>query len=208
MPPGKPFFKNVEHKRNTGEGSGCLRDEEEDTVSYIIFCSLHFNFYESHTYSKFRERIAIFWCYHLRLLSDSFGCYRQISKYSNIVHACSVTQLCLALWDPMFLCPWNFPGKITGVGCHFILQGIFLAQGWNLHLPGLLHWQADSLPLSQVRSLSNTGILLFHNFSALGINFWLYLGRSGFILLPFFAQHTHTHSPFRTLAFHFHYYIR
>ena len=23
------------------------------------------------------------------------------------------------------LCPWDFPGKNTGVGCHFLLQGIF-----------------------------------------------------------------------------------
>ena len=23
-----------------------------------------------------------------------------------------------------FLCPWDFPGKNTGVGCHFLLQGI------------------------------------------------------------------------------------
>ena len=30
------------------------------------------------------------------------------------------------------LCPWNFPGKITGVGCHAFLQGIFLVQRWNL----------------------------------------------------------------------------
>ena len=43
------------------------------------------------------------------------------------------------------LCPWNFPGKNTGVGCHFLLQGIFLTQGSNL---GLLHWQAGSLPLA------------------------------------------------------------
>ena len=32
--------------------------------------------------------------------------------------------------------PWDFPGKSTGVGCHFLLQGIFLTQGSN---PGLLH---------------------------------------------------------------------
>ena len=32
------------------------------------------------------------------------------------------------------LCPWNFPGKNTEVGCHFLLQGIFLTQGSNLHL--------------------------------------------------------------------------
>ena len=38
-------------------------------------------------------------------------------------------------------CPWDFPGKNTGVGCHFLLQGIFLTQGSNPHL---LHWQVDS----------------------------------------------------------------
>ena len=40
-------------------------------------------------------------------------------------------------------CPWNSLGKNTGVGCYFLLQGIFLSQGSN---PALLHWQADSLP--------------------------------------------------------------
>ena len=43
------------------------------------------------------------------------------------------------------LCPWDFPDKNTGVGCHFLLQGILPTRGWNL-LP-LLHWQADSLLL-------------------------------------------------------------
>ena len=37
------------------------------------------------------------------------------------------------------------PGKNTGVGCHFLLQGIFPNQGWN---SCLLHRQTDSLPLS------------------------------------------------------------
>ena len=45
---------------------------------------------------------------------------------------------------PGSFCPWNFPGKNTGVGCHFLLQWIFLTQGSNLCL---LHWQVDSLPL-------------------------------------------------------------
>ena len=34
------------------------------------------------------------------------------------------------------LCPWNSPGKNTGVGCHSLLEGIFPTQGSN---PGLLH---------------------------------------------------------------------
>ena len=33
------------------------------------------------------------------------------------------------------LSPWNFSGKSTGVGCHFLLQGIFLTQGSNWGLP-------------------------------------------------------------------------
>ena len=32
------------------------------------------------------------------------------------------------------LCPWDFPGKNTEVGCHFLLEGIFLIQGLNSHL--------------------------------------------------------------------------
>ena len=46
--------------------------------------------------------------------------------------------------DSRLLCPWNSPGKSTGVSCHFPLQGFFPTQGLNPHL---LHWQADSLPL-------------------------------------------------------------
>ena len=45
------------------------------------------------------------------------------------------------------LCPWDFPGKNPGVGCHFLLQGIFLTQGSNLCLLHLLHHQVDPLIL-------------------------------------------------------------
>ena len=47
---------------------------------------------------------------------------------------------------------WDFPGKNTGVGCHFLLQGIFPTQGLNPCLLCPLHWQANSLPLSHVGS--------------------------------------------------------
>ena len=36
------------------------------------------------------------------------------------------------------LCPWETPGKNTGVSCHSLLQGIFLTQGSNLRL---LHYR-------------------------------------------------------------------
>ena len=59
------------------------------------------------------------------------------------------------------LCPWDSLGKNTGgpfpnwipnpiLGCHFLLEGIFPTQGLNPHLLRLLHWQADSLPLSHL----------------------------------------------------------
>ena len=34
------------------------------------------------------------------------------------------------------LCPWGSPGKNTGGGCHFLLQGLFPTQGSNPVLPG------------------------------------------------------------------------
>ena len=60
-----------------------------------------------------------------------------------------VAQSCLTLQPhelkPVgLLCPWVFPGKNAGVGCHFLLQGIFLTQELNPGLPHCL--QADSVP--------------------------------------------------------------
>ena len=57
------------------------------------------------------------------------------------VCVCSIAQLCLTLCRPMdcrLLCPWNFPGKNIGVGCHFLIQRIFPTQGLNPYLLCLL----------------------------------------------------------------------
>ena len=56
--------------------------------------------------------------------------------------------LCSRLWSAELLCPWNSPGQNNGVGCHFLLQGIFPTQGSNLFLLCFLNWQVDFLPLS------------------------------------------------------------
>ena len=61
---------------------------------------------------------------------------------TRAVHACKVAQSCLILCNPMDCnppgsCPWDSPGKNTGVGCHAILQGIFPTQGLNPCLPAL-----------------------------------------------------------------------
>ena len=51
--------------------------------------------------------------------------------------------------------PWDFPGKSTGVSCHFLLQGIFPIQRLNSCLLPLLHWQVGSLLIAPPGSLDN-----------------------------------------------------
>ena len=38
-----------------------------------------------------------------------------------------------------FFCPWDFPCRSTGMGCHFLLQRIFPTQGSNPSLPHFRH---------------------------------------------------------------------
>ena len=67
----------------------------------------------------------------------------------KVLEAQSYPTLCA----PMYCSPpgssahGTSPGKNTGVGCHVLLQGIFLTQGYTLHLLSLLHWQVHSLSL-------------------------------------------------------------
>ena len=56
------------------------------------------------------------------------------------------------LWPSRFLCPWDSPDKNTGLGSHFLLQGIFPTQGSNSCLSLSPALQADSLPLSHLGS--------------------------------------------------------
>ena len=66
-----------------------------------------------------------------------------------LIHFSCVPLLWPYVLNPTrLLCPWDFPGKNTGVGCHLLLQGIFPTQQASLHLFCLLHCQAGSLPLA------------------------------------------------------------
>ena len=68
--------------------------------------------------------------------------------------ACMLSHsACPTLCDPTDCSPphssvHGSPGKNTGVGCHSLLQGIFLTQGSNQCLLWLLHWQTDYLSLA------------------------------------------------------------
>ena len=69
-----------------------------------------------------------------------------------VAQSCSL-QPC-NLQPNRFRCPWDSPGKNTGVSCHFLLQGIFPTQGSKLHLLFLLNWWVDSLPLGPLSACS------------------------------------------------------
>ena len=84
------------------------------------------------------------------------------SSSTKYINESEVAQSCPTLWDPMdsrctrLLRPWDFLGKSTGVGCHFLLQGIFPTQGSN---PGLLHCRQT------LYHLSHQGSQIFIKFS-------------------------------------------
>ena len=58
-----------------------------------------------------------------------------VQQNDSIIHihvcCCLVTGSCLTLlwphglWPAILLCPWDFPGENPGMGCHFLLHGIF-----------------------------------------------------------------------------------
>ena len=69
-------------------------------------------------FSRIREWVAIF---------SSGGLFNLATSPILVISWCDPTR---------FLCPWDFTGKNTRVGCHFSPQGMLLTQGST---QGLLH---------------------------------------------------------------------
>ena len=79
------------------------------------------------------------------------------------------------------LCPWNFPGENTGVGCHSHLQGIFPTQGSNLGLP---HYRQILNYLSYEGSMiSGKSIKICLILTHWAISYWLISEQAGTIRL-------------------------
>ena len=85
---------------------------------------------------------------------------------SFVIYSLSCVWLFVTPWTVIhrLLCPWNSPGRNTGVVCHFLLQGIFPTQGLN---PGLLHcmWlltaEAPGRPCITHNNVKQISILLY-----------------------------------------------
>ena len=143
---------------------------------YVKECFTRILFYEFHGFSLiFMSLIHVYFIfvYGVRKYSNfillhvtvQFSQYHLLKKLFSPLFilvsfvddwfCCLVTKSCPTILQPLglmltrLLCPWDFPGKNMGEGCHLLLQGIFLTQKWNLYL---LYWQADYLPLSHQRS--------------------------------------------------------
>ena len=88
------------------------------------------------------------------------------------MHVCMLScfshvWLFATLWSvgSRLLCPWDSPGKHSGVGCHALPQGIFPIKGFNLCLLHLLHYRWILLLLSCLGS--PIGLLKYIKYSSL-----------------------------------------
>ena len=96
-------------------------------------------------------------------------CYKLFIEMTSDICA-KLLQSCPTLCDPMdYSLPGSsvhgiFPGKNTGVGCHFPLQGIFLTQELNLSA-----FQTDYL-LTELRGKPHLFIVLYLTSFWVGIN--------------------------------------
>ena len=90
--------------------------------------------------------------------TDGFHLREPFSQFSEVSsQLCSITSVCWfllkagvslsvvsdslrpqGLYPASLLCPWKSLSKNSGVGCHSLLQRIFLIRGWN---PDLLIWR-------------------------------------------------------------------
>ena len=116
---------------STGQATGSPSTQRRVSPKYCLLC--------------FQSLLALT---QVRLVSagveaytKAFSALVQLPTCFNFVfwvHAQSRPTLCdpMDCSPPRLLCPWNFPGKNTGVGSPSLLQGIFPTQGSN---PGLLH---------------------------------------------------------------------
>ena len=113
-------------------------------MKYSDMCKLLWNILATHNVCTYKYNYTCMWKWkslsrvrHMHI--HMWKCYSLSCVQLSETHRLEPTKL---------LYPWDFSGN-TEEGCHFLLQGIFPAQGLNLCL---LHWQVDSLQLSHLGS--------------------------------------------------------
>ena len=105
-------------------------------IALRVHFNLSQNFYPSYQLAEAKFHICCVWVIALLCLI--------ISPYYLLLHTvCTCMFICAVVSDSLqhyglyptrLLCPCDFPNKNTGVGCHSLLQRIFLIQELNLNL--------------------------------------------------------------------------
>ena len=121
--------------KSTGVGcqallQGIFRPKDWTRVSYSL---LHWRADSSPLVPPGKPKLDVTLLSSVRLSEPFF--FGQHSGLYETPMELSLLSCVQILYDPMdnsFLCPWDFPGNNTGVGCHFLLQSILLNQGSNL----------------------------------------------------------------------------
>ena len=101
-----------------------------NTLKYLFL-----NFYKNGSILLYLTSLAPCMFVKFIRVAYSFTVQQDIPLYVH-VWMLSHVQLCnpMDCSPPRLPCPWNFPGKNIGMGCHFLLQEIFPTQGSNLRL--------------------------------------------------------------------------
>ena len=107
-----------------------LREASLRCICLHVVCSLYIS--TSASLCTSGSKFPLFYKDTRSYWSRAYLCSCVCSGVSNSsqTHGLELTRL---------LCPWDSPGKNTGAGCHFLLQGIFPTQGLNPRLLCLLH---------------------------------------------------------------------
>ena len=132
---------------------------------FSTLCVLYMYIYV-HTYSTY---VYLYICrslWMIKLFAKGIYIYTHMYIKSSTCIPCVVLSRSImsdslqpcGLYPTRFFCPWNFPGKNTGVSCHFFLQGIFPIQGSKLHLLHLLNcrqilflWAIGEAPVEHLK---------------------------------------------------------
>ena len=105
-------------------------------------------------------------------------CIQSLQSYLTLCNHMDCSLLGYSPASVPCLCPWDFLGKNSRVGCHSLLQGILPTQGQNQHLLGLLHCRqilycrATREGLYQIHS---NVISIFFNFISNGTIFKIFI---------------------------------
>ena len=112
-----------------------LKQLKFNLLNYNFYMFQHFTCFCLHFFIAFLPKSFTL------LLKFSFSHYYFpiCSHYGNPFYLfCTIVSCLVCVSRTRLLCPWDSPGKNTGVGCHSLLQGILLTQGSN---PGFLHYR-------------------------------------------------------------------